>query len=136
MKTKLAIVAMVLGLLVALGTVSAAAVPDGESRACNNPGKSAEHNKHCQEAARAEAADPGAERGRFTDAAPTSLDEDADDDGVTNDVDNCPLHPNPRQRDADGDGIGNACDPRNDLADAAAAAERRAQRVADEVPQP
>ncbi len=35
---------------------------------------------------------------------------DADDDGVTDDVDNCPNTPNPDQSDSDGDDVGNACD--------------------------
>lgn len=37
-------------------------------------------------------------------------DPDIDDDGVDDDVDNCPLEPNSDQADADGDGIGNVCD--------------------------
>jgi hypothetical protein len=35
---------------------------------------------------------------------------DSDGDGVANNVDNCPVHPNPNQRDADFDGVGNVCD--------------------------
>ena len=33
------------------------------------------------------------------------------EDGVTNDVDNCPDDTNADQADEDGDGIGDACDP-------------------------
>lgn len=36
---------------------------------------------------------------------------DLDDDGVPDELDNCPSSPNPDQADADGDGIGDACDP-------------------------
>lgn len=136
MSTKRIMGSMALGLLLSIVTAAAVAVPDGNSPACTGPGKADEHNKHCIAAAEAEAGDPGSERGRFTDAAPTSLDEDADDDGIANEADNCPVHPNPRQRDFDDDGVGNACDPRNDLADAGAFAERRGERLADEVPQP
>jgi hypothetical protein len=35
---------------------------------------------------------------------------DADDDGVPDDIDNCPYVANANQRDRDGDGVGNACD--------------------------
>jgi hypothetical protein len=35
---------------------------------------------------------------------------DTDQDGVPNDSDNCPDHPNPTQTDADGDGLGDACE--------------------------
>ena len=34
---------------------------------------------------------------------------DSDDDGVSNDTDNCPLISNPAQEDADNDGVGDAC---------------------------
>src|SRR6185295_11449427 len=36
--------------------------------------------------------------------------QDLDDDGIPDELDNCPTTPNPDQADGDGDGIGNACD--------------------------
>ena len=36
---------------------------------------------------------------------------DTDEDGITDNLDNCILVPNPAQRDTDADGYGNYCDP-------------------------
>ena len=41
-------------------------------------------------------------------------DGDGDNDGILNDVDNCPEDANTDQGDVDGDGLGDACDPRDD----------------------
>ena len=44
----------------------------------------------------------------------SSLDYDADSDGVNNDADNCPDDANPNQEDFDNDNMGDACDDDND----------------------
>jgi rhodanese-related sulfurtransferase len=36
---------------------------------------------------------------------------DCDEDGLNDDLDNCPCSHNPGQTDSDGDGVGNKCDP-------------------------
>jgi hypothetical protein len=43
----------------------------------------------------------------------TGTTNDADGDGILDDVDNCPNVANPNQSDIDGDGIGDACDETN-----------------------
>ncbi len=42
---------------------------------------------------------------------------DTDNDGVLNDIDNCPNDYNPGQEDIDGDSVGDVCDPRPDETD-------------------
>jgi DNA/RNA endonuclease G (NUC1) len=44
------------------------------------------------------------------DSRPDCVDSDDDNDGVPDNVDNCPLIPNPDQADFDGDGRGDTCD--------------------------
>ena len=39
---------------------------------------------------------------------------DSDNDGVSDDVDNCPYNANPNQEDLDNDGVGDECDPDGD----------------------
>ena len=43
------------------------------------------------------------------------LEVDTDSDGLLDEIDNCPEDYNPNQDDEDNDGIGNACDPCNNL---------------------
>jgi MYXO-CTERM domain-containing protein len=49
------------------------------------------------------------------DGVPDRCDLDTDNDGIPDATDNCPLVPNPDQRDSDGDTLGDACDPTADL---------------------
>ena len=53
---------------------------------------------------------PGNCQSRRRDDARLPPDVDSDDDGVLDEVDNCPEDPNAEQPDADGDGYGDACD--------------------------
>jgi hypothetical protein len=46
---------------------------------------------------------------------PVDFDEDLDDDGVCDDEDACPMDADPGQDDGDGDGLGDACDPCNNI---------------------
>jgi hypothetical protein len=55
---------------------------------------------------------------RVTVATPVS---DLDDDGVLDELDNCPTTPNPTQADADGDKVGDACDALNAVVGSACA---------------
>lgn len=48
------------------------------------------------------------------DAEPAKTHPDSDDDGVDDDLDNCPLTGNAEQLDLDGDGVGDACDTDRD----------------------
>jgi hypothetical protein len=49
-------------------------------------------------------------RGDVCDPYPFDAENDADDDGIGAELDNCPTSDNPDQRDVDGDGLGDACD--------------------------
>lgn len=42
-------------------------------------------------------------------SAQCTTEPDTDTDGICDDVDNCPNHPNPNQSDCDGDGVGDVC---------------------------
>ncbi|MCP5408948.1 MAG: PKD domain-containing protein [Chromatiaceae bacterium] len=48
------------------------------------------------------------------DGIPNVMDIDDDDDGLTDEEDNCPVVPNPEQVDSDFDGLGDLCDPTPD----------------------
>ncbi len=48
--------------------------------------------------------------GPVIDSVSVVVADDADNDGIANPIDNCPLRANADQRETDGDGIGNACD--------------------------
>ncbi|MCB9291283.1 MAG: T9SS type A sorting domain-containing protein, partial [Lewinellaceae bacterium] len=54
-------------------------------------------------------------QGDICDACPNDPYDDADNDGICGDTDNCPATPNPTQSDLDADGLGDACDASNPI---------------------
>lgn len=65
------------------------------------------------EASGADVSDTAADVETVADATPNDADTntDTDNDGVSDDSDNCPATPNNAQHDIDGDQVGDACDP-------------------------
>ncbi|HVM10830.1 MAG TPA: thrombospondin type 3 repeat-containing protein [Acidimicrobiales bacterium] len=139
MRLRLGVIAATAALL--LGASAAwgdDAPPRGLDNACTR-GAAGQHNPHCTDERRGNggrgshggrggsANDPGPSRadqvtGCLADAdgngAPDGCDtDDADDDGVPNQFDNCRNDANHKQDDADRDGIGDACDAHPNDAD-------------------